>query len=246
MQRPALAVVAGLRYGNQSQIFNRWLIPTYQTSFRWTGDHADAEDATTWVFINNLARLRLPELVPLVDDFAANAALEAVTRHWSDRYGVASSRCSAVLTRESASDTVSTLDALFEDLSAEERLVIVLRFVRQRSLPSIAGQIGIRPALVSRYLFTTLSKVAETMGLVGGQCQSNQSGQVAAFADDLIAKRRPLRFDVAPDTWGALVAATHIQAAIAGNNLPRARFVRSLEHSIKTGRHVTPLRIWSA
>jgi hypothetical protein len=44
------------------------------------------------------------------------------------------------------------------------------------------------------------------------------------------------------------VAATHIQAAIAGNDLPRARFVRSLE-GLGTrgfGPRVTPSRIWIA
>jgi hypothetical protein len=67
--------------------------------------------------------------------------------------------------------------------------------------------------------------------------------------DDLVGKRRPLRFEVAPQAWAALLAATHIQAAVAGNNLPRARFVRSLEGRFMAGharRHVTHLRIWSA
>ena len=49
--------------------------------------------------------------------------------------------------------------------------------------------------------------------------------------------------------WAALLAATHVQAAIAGNDLPRVRFVRSLEGLADTNRFnplVTPSRIWIA
>jgi exonuclease V gamma subunit len=80
-----------------------------------------------------------------------------------------------------------------------------------------------------------------------------QAGQVAAFVADLIAWRRPLRFEATPSAWAALLAATHLQAAVAGNDLPTARFVRSLEESFEASRRmarsrslVTNLRIWSA
>jgi len=66
---------------------------------------------------------------------------------------------------------------------------------------------------------------------------------------DLVARRRPLRFEAAPGAWAALLAATHVQAAIAGNDLPRVRFVRSLEGLADANRfnpHVTPSRIWIA
>jgi hypothetical protein len=52
-----------------------------------------------------------------------------------------------------------------------------------------------------------------------------------------------------PAAWCALLAAAHLQAAVAGNNLPRMRFVRSLEETLRTGgirRRVTHLRIWTA
>jgi hypothetical protein len=42
-----------------------------------------------------------------------------------------------------------------------------------------------------------------------------------------------------------MLAAAHIQAAVAGNNLPRMRFVRSLEDTL-TREPVTHLRIWTA
>src|SRR5690348_7476191 len=84
-----LAVVRGLTYTNCSQVFKRWLMPTYRTSFRWTGNRADSEDATTWVFLNASDHLQLPELVQVVDDHVLDLTLEAVTRHWLDRYGIA-------------------------------------------------------------------------------------------------------------------------------------------------------------
>ena len=38
-----LAVIRGLTYTSCSQVFKRWLVPTYRNSFRWTGNHADSE-----------------------------------------------------------------------------------------------------------------------------------------------------------------------------------------------------------
>ena len=46
MSRMPLAVIRGLTYFDVRQVFNRWLIPTYQTAFRWTGNRSDSEDAS--------------------------------------------------------------------------------------------------------------------------------------------------------------------------------------------------------
>jgi hypothetical protein len=86
--RPALTVVAGLTYRERSQVFNRWLVPAYQMSIRWTGNRLDAEDATTWVVINEISRLHLPELVQVVDERLTETTLEASGRHC--RRGMAS------------------------------------------------------------------------------------------------------------------------------------------------------------
>src|ERR1700738_1655668 len=81
--RPSLTVITGLTYRERFQIFNRWLVPAYQMSIRWTGNRRDAEDATTWVLINEMSRVKLPELVQVVDERLAEMTLEAVARHWS-------------------------------------------------------------------------------------------------------------------------------------------------------------------
>src|SRR5579864_4987713 len=162
VRRPDLAVVAGLRYGEPAQIFNRWLMSTYQTSFRWTGDWMDAEDATTWVFMHSLSSVRLPELVRVVDDHVADAALDAVSRHWSQRYGVAPERCAAIYAcSATASGSALTLDELFQGLSGEERLVIVLRFIRRRPLSAIAEQAGIAQRAAGAHLYAALSRIAQ-------------------------------------------------------------------------------------
>jgi hypothetical protein len=83
-----LAVVRGLTYTNCSQVFKRWLMPTYRTSFRWTSNRADSEDATAWALLNMPNHLQLPELVQVVDESVLDLALEAVTHHWVERYGI--------------------------------------------------------------------------------------------------------------------------------------------------------------
>jgi hypothetical protein len=252
---PALTVIRGLTYAANSQVFRRWFLPVYQTSFRWTGNRSDAEDATTWVFMNAVGQVHLPELVTLVDDISADTTLVAASRHWCDRYGVVRLRCSEIYAFEAGLAGLSalTLEALVEGLSAELRLVIVLRFLRGRPLSAIAAQLGIPPKTAHVLLHIALSRVAEGMGLDAARSgDQDQAAQVAAFVDDLVGRRRPIRFEVAPAAWAALLAATHLQAAVAGNDLPAAGFVRSLEESFeahritRSRRHVTNLRIWSA
>jgi hypothetical protein len=243
-------VISGLTYSEHSQVFNRWLMPAYQTSFHWTGNRPDAEDATTWVFKNAVGCVQLPELVSIVDACIADATLEAVSRHWSERYGVEHLRSAEIYAFEAALSgrPYLTVAQLCDGLSAEMRLVIVLRFLRRRPLSAIAAQLGSPPAGALR-LFNALSEVAEQMGLDARTGRSTQADQVAAFVDGLVDRRRPLRFEATPPAWAALLAATHLQAAVAGNSLPRARFVRALEETFETSgmrRHVTHLRIWSA
>lgn len=247
---PALTVITGLTYGEQSQVFKRWLLPTYRTSFLWTGNGSDAEDTTTWVFKNVAARTRLPELVSAVDDRVADATLEAVSRHWSDRYGIAAPRCCEIYDYGIAVSGLPamTLTELSDGLSAEMRLLIILRFLRRRPLASVATQLGLPLGTANVYLFRALAAVAERIG-IEPVADVTQADQVAAFVEDLVARHRPLRFDAMPAAWCALLAAAHLQAAVAGNNLPRMRFVRSLEETLRTGgirRRVTHLRIWTA
>jgi DNA-directed RNA polymerase specialized sigma24 family protein len=254
-QPPALSVIRGLTYIEECQVFNRWILPTYQASFRWTGNRPDAEDVTNWVFTKAVGNVHLPELVSVVDDIVANATLEAASRHWRDRYGVLRLRCAEIYAFEAglAGRAAVTLEALVEGLSAEMRLVIVLRFLRRRNMSAIATQLGVPARSANSLLLTALSQVAEGMGLdAAASGHQAQAGQVAAFVADLIGWRRPLRFEASPSAWAALLAATHLQAAVAGNDLPTARFVRSLEESFeahrvtRSRRHVTSLRIWSA
>ena len=249
--RPTLSVVAGLTYRERSQVFNRWLVPTFQTAMRWTGNMLDAEDATTWTLTKELSRLDLPELVQVVDEQMAETTLEAVGRHWSDRYGISATRCSLIHATEAAiaGRTPLSFDALTEHLTADERLVIVLRFLRSRPPSSIATQFGVAAQAIANLLYRALSDVARRLDIDTDPSDPVQVNQVAAFAGDLVARRRPIRFEAAPGAWAALLAATHLQAAIAGNDLPRVRFVRSIEVMADSSRfttRVTRSRIWTA
>jgi len=241
-----LAVVRGLTYTSFSQVFNRWLIPTYRTAFRWTGNRVDTEEVVTWTFRDIAESVRLPDLVQVVDDHVVDATAEAVTRHWEDRYAIAHIRRVEVYT----SDETSTLDSLFDGLTAELRLLLVLRFLRGRSPAAIAAQLRISPEAASRRIIQALALVAQHIGLPAAPRGRLQVDQVSSYLGDLIARRRPLRFEASPEAWPPMAAAGHIQAAIAGNDLPQQGFVRSLERSLETGwgrrRFVTDVRIWSA
>jgi len=239
-----LAVVHGLTYTYWSQVFERWLMPAYRTSFRWTGNRADSEDATAWVLLNMADRLQLPELVEVVDDRVLDLALEAVTRHWVERYGYQPVRCAEMF----ASEATAPLDTFFHGLTAEMRLLLVLRFLRQRSPEAIAAQFRIGHEEARRRILVALARVAQRIGFPPVSSESPQVAHVSAYIDDIIARRRPARFEVAPEAWPLLVAAGHIQAAIAGNDLPVKGFIRSLERLEQRSerRLVTRPRIWSA
>ena len=231
MVRPALSVVAGLTYRDGSQVFNRWLLPTYQVAFRWTGNGPDAEDATTWVLIQEMRSLKFPELVQVVDEMLAETTLDAVGRHWSERYGVSPLRHASIRATEAAllGQPRLSFDALTDCLPADQHLVIVLRFLRGRTLSSIATQLGVAARASATLLYRALSEVAARLGFHADPTDLAQVDRVAAFVGDLVARRRPLRFEAAQGAWAAMVAATHVQASIAGNDLPRVPFVRSLE-----------------
>ncbi len=240
-----LAVVRGLTYTNCSQVFKRWLMPTYGTGFRWTGNRADSEDLTARVFLNTANHLELPELVQVVDESVLDLVLEAVTRHWVERYGIPRVRCAAFC----GSEVTAPLDSLFDGLTAEMRLLLVLRFLRRRAPEAIAAQLRIRPEEARRRILAALTRVAERIGFPPGSNEPRQVAQVSAYVEDVVARRRPVRFEVVPEAWPAMIAAGHIQAAIAGNDLPAKGFVRSLERRLEERVRrelVTRPRIWSA
>ena len=225
-----LAVVRGLTYANFSQVFNRWLIPGYKTAFRWTGNRVDAEDIITWTFRDVACSLRLPELVQVLDDQVVDATIEAVTRHWDNGYGIAHIGRMAMC----ASEGTPPLEALFDGLTSEMRLLLVLRFLRRRSPAAIAAQLGIRPEAAKRRIVSALTLAGQNIGFPAASGQPLQADEVSAYLDDLIARRRPLRFAVRPESWPPMVGAGHLQAAIAGNDLLAQGFVRSLERRLQT------------
>ena len=226
-----LAVVRGLTYTGFGQVYGRWIVATYGTAFRWTGNLVDAEDATAWIF-NRVARdLKLPELVQVVDELVLDASIDAIAHHWSAMYGV--ERLSGLWVDRPQAPT--SFDSLVDGLTAEMRLVLVLRFLRRRSAADIAAQLGVGNQAARSGVLDALAGVANNIGLRSVRPGDTQPAEVSGFVDEIVARRRPTRFDLAPEAWAAVVAACHIQAAIPGNNLPSRAFVRELEDSATRG-----------
>jgi DNA-directed RNA polymerase specialized sigma24 family protein len=221
-----LAVVRGLTYTGFGQIYNRWIVATYATAFRWTGNRVDGEDATSWIFDRVARNLKLPELVQVVDDLVLDASVDAIAHHWSARYGVDRLRGLSFGVPQQAP---TSLDSLVDGLTAEMRLVLVLRFLRRRSAAQIAAQLGVSQGAARSQLLSALTGVAHNIGLQQAGPGDTQPGEVSCFVDDIVARRRPTRFDLAPEAWPAVIAACHLQAAIPGNTLPSRAFVRDLE-----------------
>ena len=235
-----LAVVRGLSYTDMGQVQNRWLIPAYATAFRWTGNQADAEDLTAWVFHNLGLEFRAPELVQVVEERVAELLSEAIARHWSVRYGVAG----VIPTASAPNESHPTLEKLLAELSGEAHRLIVLRFVRGRPVAAIARQLRLSVREADDLTFVGLAQVAERIGLRGQARNPQQVHEVSTFITGLVTRRNAARFEARWGTWQVLVAACHIHAAIAGNDLPSRRFVGSPETAPR--RLVTELRIWSA
>jgi hypothetical protein len=102
----------------------------------------------------------LPELVEVVDDRGAELAVEAVTRHWVERYGFQPERCAEML----GSEAPVPLDTYFHGLTAEMRLFLVLRFLRRRSPEAIAAQLRVGPDETRRRILAALAGVAQRIG----------------------------------------------------------------------------------
>jgi DNA-directed RNA polymerase specialized sigma24 family protein len=221
-----LAVVRGLTYTGFGQVFGRWIVGTYGSAFRWSGNRVDGEDVTSWTF-NKVARnLKLPELVQVVDDLVLDATIDAIAHHWNTRYGIDRLRGLSII---DAPQAPTSLDTLVEGLAAEMRLVLVLRFLRRRSPAEIGAQLGVSHRAARSLLVSALTGVANNIGLRPVEGGDTQPAQVSSFVDEIVARRRPTRFDLAPEAWPSIIAACHIQASIPGNNLPSRAFVRDLE-----------------
>jgi DNA-directed RNA polymerase specialized sigma24 family protein len=221
-----LAIVRGLTYTGFGQVYNRWIVPTYGAVFRWTGNRVDSEDATSWIFRTAARNLRLPELVHIIDDLVLDATVDAIARHWRERYGVDHLRGLSFGMPPAAP---TTLDSLVSGLTAEMRLVLVLRFLRHRSLAQIATQLGVSQPAARSQLLSALVGVAHSIGLQQAGPGDTQPAEVSSFVDDIVARRRPARFDLSPEAWPSVIAACHVQAATPGNTLPSRAFVRELE-----------------
>jgi hypothetical protein len=102
-------------------------------------------------------------------------------------------------------------------------------------LGQIASQLSIAPQAAAILMFRALDSIGAEMGLGQTLAVPSQAAEVAAFVDHIVTRRRPPRFQAAASSFPALLAATFVHAAIAGNDLPRARFVRSLEDALSLG-----------
>jgi DNA-directed RNA polymerase specialized sigma24 family protein len=231
---PPFTVLAGHTYREPVQVFNRCLMPVYQTSYRWTGNRPDAEEVTTRVFINEFRSLDLPQSVIKVHDRLIEATIETIGKHWTERYGVSPQRWSTVEAGEVTGPLRSTLSlrALLDQLPGDLRLVTVLRFLRRRTVDQIAAQLGVTPSAAAILMFGALSSIGAEMGFGAAVDDTSQAAELTRFVDHIVTRRRPLRFEVSASTFQAMLAATCVQASIAGNDLPSARFVRSLGEGV--------------
>jgi hypothetical protein len=232
--RPAFGVVRGLTYCDRPQLLNRSLVPTYQTLFRWTGTAPDAEDATRWLFDTVLAPLALPAAAEEVNGRLNRATVQALGRHWATGYGVSATRWAAIIGRPGLVSLRSALGirGLFDPLPGELRLLVALRFVRRRPMETIASRLRLSPAGARLLLFEALTAIGVGLGLPDASPTLLQASLVERFVDDLVLGRRPLRFECAPTTLTALLAAAQVQAASPGNDLPNPRFVRRIASSL--------------
>lgn len=234
-----LAIVQGLSYTDMAQVHRRWLLPTYATAYRWTGNRADAEDLTEWIFHNLERDFGTAQSVEVIQRSLTELTSEAVVRHWSARYGVIGLN---VIAWE-PTDSRPRLESLLADLTAEMHLALIRRFVRRLPIATIANRLRAPVQEADRHVFVALTRVAERIGFGPLHEIPQRLDDVSAFVTDLVARRSPGRFEACSGIWRAMVAACHIQAAIAGNDLPSRRFVRYLESA---SRFVTEPRIWSA
>src|SRR5689334_8763453 len=223
-----LEVVPGLAYTNSSQVFERWLMPVYGACFRWTGNRADSQDLTTSVFSCVAEHLQPPGEVHVVDAGVRELAVEAIARHWRDRYGLPQTTSAEV----TATAARMAFGALTGGLTAEMRLVLVLRFLRRRSPEEIAAQLRTHPDDARRRVLSALAQVAQRIGISPAAGEFAQGAQASAYVEDVVARRRPVRFRVVPEAWPVMAAAGHVQASIAGNDLPVKGFIRSLERRL--------------
>ncbi len=143
----------------------------YAYVLRWTGNRAEAEDVTADVFHQALANLKRFEWRGI--PFAAwlfRIAANLISDRWQrkSREQVAdepdqieSAQASGVEFEEV--ERRATLFRLVETLPAEQRRVVVLRFVEQKSIKEVAREIRKTEGAVKQLQFRALSSLRARM-----------------------------------------------------------------------------------
>lgn len=86
--KPALEVLEGMTYTDWESVYRDNVVDVYRRLHARVGNHPDAEDLTTDVFLRALPRLRLPASVRAARTYLMATAKTVLAEHWRRCYAV--------------------------------------------------------------------------------------------------------------------------------------------------------------
>jgi RNA polymerase sigma-70 factor (ECF subfamily) len=143
----------------------------YAYVVRRVGNRAETEDLTAEVFHHALANLKRFEWrgIPFAAwlfRIAANLISDRWQRSGSEQVDKTSSEVESLPARADIEEIErrATIFRLVDALPAEQRRVVVLRFVEQKSIKEVAGEIRKTPGAVKQLQFRALSTLRSRLG----------------------------------------------------------------------------------
>lgn len=122
----------------------------YRTLFARVGNHADAEDLTTEVFLAALRPLRLTASVGEVRAYLRATARTVLAAHWRETLGREITSIDDIEQPSDSEDAISTapqrVAKVLDNLPDRYRHILELRFLQGSSIKECAAQLGVSVA----------------------------------------------------------------------------------------------------
>jgi RNA polymerase sigma factor (sigma-70 family) len=162
----SLRVLDGDTYNDWESVYDENVVGFYRLVYRKVGNRPDAEDLVAEMFAAALPHIRLPATVGEVRAYLLATARSVLADHWRRHYRVPLSELPVeevghVPTAPGAEGSQNArVHRLLQDLPAQFRRVLELRFLRGYSVRETAAEMGISVSNAKVIQFRALRRAA--------------------------------------------------------------------------------------
>jgi RNA polymerase sigma factor (sigma-70 family) len=164
-----VTVLEGEIYSEWEPIYRDNVVSVYRQIFARVGNHPDAEDLTSEVFLKSLPKLSLPAPAGQIRAYINTAVRTLLADHWRKHYGapladVDVDTVGGVTRPVSVRDGSGRAGGILSLLPDRSRRILELRFLRGYSIREAAAEMDISPGNAKILQYRALRLAAEVGG----------------------------------------------------------------------------------